>query len=364
MTDFVQIHFLTAYPASCLVRDDTGRPKTMTFGSAPRGRISSAALKRAVRTSDEFQNALEGRVGRRTQMLGTRIAQALEDEGFDAATATATARTVAAEFGKIKDPKGKDATEIEQLAFLAPEEAEAAHVLARRLAHGEVTEADAKGDLKGLIQGAVKAADIALFGRMFADRPEMRLDAAAEVAHPFTVERAETEIDYYVAVDDLNDRQEDAGSAFIGEQGFLTGLFYGYANVNKDLLTKNLDGDRDLADRTLAAFIEGLAKVAPVGKRASFGTRARANYLRVERGAASPRSLAVAFLSPIQSRGAAGGKTLLDRAVAELEATAEGFDDVYGDAPEVRSLNVATREGTLSDVIALSQGAPRTPGKV
>jgi len=362
MTDFVQIHFLTAYPASCLVRDDTGRPKTMTFGGVPRGRISSAALKRAVRTSEEFKAALEGRVGTRTQMLGTRIAQALAEEGFDEETVKATARTVAGKFGKLKDAKEKDATEIEQLAFIAPEEAEAALALARRLTRGEIGEDAAEGELKGLIQGAVKAADIALFGRMFADRPEMRLNAAAEVAHPFTVDRADTEIDYYVAVDDLNDRQEDAGSAFIGEQGFLTGLFYGYANVNKDLLIRNLDGDRDLADRALAAFIEGLAKVAPVGKRAPFGTRARASYLRVERGPASPRSLAAAFLSPVQTRGG-DGQTLLARAVEALEATAKGFDSVYGDAPEARWLDVARGEGTLAEVVALSQGAPRTPAE-
>ena len=32
MTTFLQLHLLTAYPASNLNRDDTGRPKTVVFG--------------------------------------------------------------------------------------------------------------------------------------------------------------------------------------------------------------------------------------------------------------------------------------------------------------------------------------------
>jgi len=358
MSDFVQIHFLTAYPASCLVRDDTGRPKTMTFGGVPRGRISSAALKRAIRTSDEFTEGVEHRVGTRTQMLGTRIANHLTEEGFDHETAVAAARTVAQMFGRIKSANAREPerTEIEQLAFIDPEEERGALDVARRYAKDELSEDDAGEAAKGLIQNAVRATDIALFGRMFADRPEMRLNAAAEVAHPFTVDRADTDVDYYVAVDDLNDRQEDAGSAFIGEQGFLTGLFYGYANVNKDLLIQNLDGDRALADQALAAFIQGLATVAPIGKQKPFGTRARASYLRVERGTATPRSLAAAFLTPMQPRETSE-QPMLTRAIAELEGTAEAFAAAYGDDIASRTMNVPDRTGTLQDCIALSQDA-------
>ncbi|MBK1669503.1 type I-E CRISPR-associated protein Cas7/Cse4/CasC [Rhodovibrio sodomensis] len=358
MTDFVQIHFLTAYPASCLVRDDTGRPKTMTFGGMPRGRISSAALKRAVRTSDEFRGTVEDRVGQRTQMLGTVIRNKLVEEDIAEETAVEAARSVAAMFGRIKPENADAPTEIEQLAFIDPQEVHGAIDVARRYAAGDLPADEAEKEARHLIQGAVTATDIALFGRMFADRPEMRMNAAAEVAHPFTVDRADTEIDYYVAVDDLNDRSEDAGSAFIGEQGFLSGLFYGYANVNKDLLTRNLDGDRALADQALAGFLRGVATVAPIGKRAPFGSRARASYLRIERGASTPRSLAAAFLSPVAPPRTGQDETLLSRAIKALEGTAEGFDQAYGDGPAAVTLNVSQGIGTLSDCIAHTQGAP------
>ena len=70
MTRFVQLHLLTAYPPANLNRDDLGRPKTAVFGGVTRLRLSSQALKRAIRTSDGFRAALEGHLGQRTQRIG------------------------------------------------------------------------------------------------------------------------------------------------------------------------------------------------------------------------------------------------------------------------------------------------------
>ena len=44
MSNFIQLHFLTAFPAANLNRDDTGAPKTVMFGGATRLRISSQRL--------------------------------------------------------------------------------------------------------------------------------------------------------------------------------------------------------------------------------------------------------------------------------------------------------------------------------
>lgn len=329
-----------------------GMPKSMMYGGAPRGRVSSAALKRAVRVSDEFQEALKGNLGTRTQRLGIEVDKILaEQTDLDEARRREVARKVAGMFGKLKRETDENPLETEQLAFISPEEMEAAKHLALKLAAGEFDEDEAKKALSDLIQGAVKAVDIALFGRMFADRSEMRMTAAAQVAHPFTVGRAETELDYYVAVDDLNDRSEDAGSAFIGEQGFLSGLFYGYANINKDLLIENLGGDADLADRAIAAFVRGLATVSPKGKVSSFGSYAYASYVRIERGSATPRSLAAAFLKPVDNRDQ------LDDAIAALDKTAAGFARVYGDKPKTVVVDTRKEDAiTLEDAIALTQG--------
>ena len=66
MSSFLQLHYLTIYPLSNPNRDDLGRPKTASYGGAPRLRISSQSLKRAARLSDVMQAELEGHLGDRT----------------------------------------------------------------------------------------------------------------------------------------------------------------------------------------------------------------------------------------------------------------------------------------------------------
>ena len=70
MTRFVQLHLLTSYPPSNLNRDDTGRPKTALVGDANRLRISSQSQKRAWRTSEAFEAALAGHLGRVRKVNG------------------------------------------------------------------------------------------------------------------------------------------------------------------------------------------------------------------------------------------------------------------------------------------------------
>ncbi len=58
MSQFIQLHLLTAYPPSNLNRDDLGRPKTALVGGTERLRVSSQSLKRAWRTSDLFMDSV------------------------------------------------------------------------------------------------------------------------------------------------------------------------------------------------------------------------------------------------------------------------------------------------------------------
>src|SRR5271157_5934610 len=132
MTRFIQLHALTVYAPSNLNRDDTGRPKTAKFGGAERLRISSQALKRAIRTSANFRERLAGNLGERTQRLGDVINAHLKKSGVEDAKALEITRIVAGVFGKIED-KDKPQTYIKQLAFISPEERIAALDLADRL---------------------------------------------------------------------------------------------------------------------------------------------------------------------------------------------------------------------------------------
>jgi CRISPR system Cascade subunit CasC len=196
------------------------------------------------------------------------------------------------------------------------------------------------------------ATDIAMFGRMLADNPDYNREAAVQVAHAITTHRVDVEDDFYTAVDDLKRPSEDAGAGFIGELGFGSGVFYLYACVDRDLLERNLGGDKGLAAKAIAALIEGLATASPSGKQASFASRARASYLRIEKGSQQPRSLAAAFFKPVRS------DDLLAASIAAVEGEtglAAAMNKAYGpcfDAHYV--MDVSGPQGSLAEAMAFA----------
>ncbi len=342
MSRFLQLHALTFYPPSNLNRDDTGRPKTAVIGGTTRLRVSSQSLKRAWRTSDVFGTALAGHLASRTQRLGELLVARLVENGAEPDKAQAIAREVAKVFGKLKDPKDKHPTRIEQLAFISPAERDAALALAERIAAGDAP--DAKPE--DLLRRSDTAADLAMFGRMLADNPDYNREAAVQVAHAITTHPVPVEDDFYTAVDDLKRPSEDAGAGFVGEQGFGSGVFYLYACVDRALLLSNLGGDVALRATAVAALVEAAATVSPGGKQASFASRARAHYLLAERGDAQPRTLAGAFTRAVRDDDPLGAS------VARLQEWRHAMNAAYGDDGDSHKEMAVGAAGTLADVLA------------
>lgn len=349
MSDFLQIHILTAYPPSNPNRDDLGRPKTAVIGGRTRQRISSQAIKRAVRTSDAFARALQGHKGQRTQRLGDEILEHLKGKGVPEDKARACIREVIAAFGKLDDKKSKedpDPLRIRQLAFVSPDERILAIELAEKIAAGEKPPKD-KDLAKALLLTADSAVDIAMFGRMLADNPDFNRDAAVQVAHAFTTNSVEIEDDYYTAVDDLKTSAEDAGAGFVGEAGFGAGVYYSYVCVDRELLVKNLGGDAMLAARGLDALVRALATAAPSGKRNSFANHVRPEFILIERGDAQPRSLASAFTEPV------GAGAQMENSIERLKRQRNAFAAAYGkDWNEEKILHVGTPGTATLDELA------------
>ena len=345
MTRFLQLHLLTFFPPANLNRDDTGRPKTAVVGGATRLRLSSQALKRAWRTSEAFAAALEGHMGSRTQRFGETVLDRLVAGGMGADQAMTVARDIAGVFGKNKDAGDKDPAQIEQLAFLSPEEQAAALALADRVLAGEkVSAKDA-----GLLRATDTAADIALFGRMLASAPDYNREAAAQVAHAITTHKVTVEDDYYTAVDDLKTKAEDAGAGFLGEAAFGSGVFYLYLCVDRVLLLRNLGGDAALAHTTLGALIESAATVAPRGKQNSFAAHGRAHYALAERGTKQPRTLAGAFIEPVR------GQNLMTESIEALAKFRQALDGAYGKAAEEDNVMHVGKRGSLAELTAFAQ---------
>ena len=386
MTTFLQLHLLTSYPPACLNRDDLNRPKTAKMGGVDRLRISSQSLKRAWRVSDVFREQLLGETGIRSKELGRKIKEAIltgtpmsellmpshqtaapdgqvtENDAKDwawmiAAEYVNKKRKDGAEEGEPDEAEGadtakkkgkkvaksnisKETLKSEQIVFYSQDEIEALNELAQALRQTQ-TQAPSSQQLAGIkIKAASRTADLAMFGRMLASSPDYNVEAACQVAHAVTVHRAAVEDDFFTAVDDLNTREEDAGSAHLGEQGFGAGLFYQYVCIDCDRLRENL-GDAPLAGRAIQALIEAAATVAPTGKQNSFASRAWAYYALAEKGSRQPRALSLAFMKPVREGD------MLKEAVSALTSMRDNLDKVYykGVALDSRSINATTGEG-------------------
>ena len=192
-------------------------------------------------------------------------------------------------------------------------------------------------------------ADIALFGRMLADSSKFNIEAACQVAHSISVHSVVIEDDYFTAVEEMNQYRDDVGAAHIGETRFAAGLFYSYICINRELLIKNLDGNKELAKKAICALTEAAVKVAPEGKQNSFASRAYASYVLAEKGDEQPRSLCVAYLKPINHRE---NDDFINDAISALANQKNCFDKVYGNCAEDRyEMNVPKEEGSLTELL-------------
>lgn len=339
MTQFIQLHVLTSYPPSNLNRDDMGRPKTARMGNAERLRISSQSLKRHWRVSDVFEEALAGHIGTRTKRLGVDVQKTLLDAGVKEKIATESAKKIAEQFGKLSS---KRPPEIEQLVHISSAEKQEIDALVQKIIKSDEVPSD---DELVLLKQENMAVDIALFGRMLANKPKFNIEAACQVAHAISVQQVAIEDDYFTAVDDLKNKgsDDDSGAAHIGETNFAAAVFYQYVCINKDLLLDNLNGDTELAEKALAAFTESITTVAPSGKQNSFGSRAFASYVMAEKGCMQPRSLSVAYLRPVNT------DNVLGDAIDSMQLHQKKFDSVYGNCADSRYvMDVENSVGTLA----------------
>jgi CRISPR system Cascade subunit CasC len=343
-----------------------GSPKTAKMGGYDRLRVSSQCLKRTWRTSDSFEQAVEGHIGTRTKEMGLKAYEVMINKGITHKKALQWAQPIAGVFGKSKqltkkdkdDPKKEQSDdkrikkeleelEIEQLAYFDTQEKKAILDLAEKIA---TREEEASSDELQLLRQKMTDVDIALFGRMLASNPGYNVEAACQVAHAISVHPIAIEDDYFTAIDDLNDGQEDAGASHIGETRFAAGLFYSYICINRELLIENLGGDEVLANKAIRALTEAAVKVAPKGKQNSFASRAYASYVLAEKGNQQPRSLSVAYLKPINERE---NKDFIEDSITALIKQKNNFDKVYGECADSRcELNVSNPDGgTLMNLL-------------
>jgi CRISPR system Cascade subunit CasC len=402
---FIELHILQNFAPSCLNRDDTNSPKDCEFGGYRRARVSSQCIKRAIRKHFAAADLLPPEhLAERSKRLVGAVAKVLTDKGRPVEAAT---QLVKAALASVKLAT-KEGDETQYLLFLgnreiaaladvvdrhwdalsgieappadetaSPPEGQGSKTKAakpktakqKKSEAKEAVPADVAKQVKAVLDGG-KAADLALFGRMLADQPDLNRDAACQVAHALSTNKVNMEMDFYTAVDDLKEREADPGAGMMGTVEFNSSCFYRYANIDLGQLAENLQGDQELALKTVQAFLRAAVEAIPTGKQNSMAAHNPPALVFAVVRDWGLWSLANAFVQPAWPTRK---DSLVQRSIAELDKHWGKLTEVYG-AEGIRGLAVCTTEdvaleslaagkvGSFADlirrVLELAQGSP------
>jgi CRISPR system Cascade subunit CasC len=302
----------------------------------------------------------------RSRYFGELIRKSLLDNSIPEPRAFEIAKQVVVAFSDIDTKKTKSQNDkiiTTTACFASQQEITRAKNLASDIAinkRGDLAKGEAAQLILCELDGHV---DAALFGRMLTNqmdgdkvvqhRQSSSAEAAIAVSHAITTHRVTIEDDFFSAVEELGDdlNLDQTGAAHVDEAGFASGVFYLYIVVDRRLLLENLGGDHDLAKKAIAALVEAAATVGPRGKIASFASFARTSYMLAERGDATPRTLASAFVEPVD-RIQPRPNNLLTKSIKVLTGTRARFAHAYpDDVTETAEMNLADGKGTLTDMI-------------
>ena len=300
----IELHILQSFPVSCLNRDDVGAPKTAVFGGANRARISSQCLKRAIREqAQELSPKLFA--GNRSRLIITPLADALKKHDVADPRATEVAKQIGDYLAKADEAaEKKGELKVKTLMFLSPAEVDA---IAKSLA--EIVKKDPKAkDLEKAVAKACKsaglkdAADIAVFGRMVASDHSLTLEGAGMFSHALSTHRAENDIDFFSAVDDLQ-KAGEAGAGMTGTLEFTSASYYRYVGLNLDLLadTDHLGALSEAERRSVVeTFLRAAILAVPGARKNSMNAHTLPGYvLGLVKDKGQPLQLINAFEKPV-----------------------------------------------------------------
>ena len=299
--NFINFHILISHSPSCLNRDDMNMQKSAIFGGKRRVRVSSQSLKRTLRTSDYYSVHL-GSPSLRTKHLGEYQNYVVEQlkERFESELVKKAVAWVSGKKDIETDTKGDAVAPwaVEEIAYICeqiqlPENADLDEKKLQKLIEKESL---------GFRQAVGQTVDIALSGRMATSglmSAVGKVDGALAVAHAITTHGVDADIDWFTAVDDL----QEMGSGHLDTQEFSSGVFYRYASLNVQQLQKNLgDASREQALDIAAHVLHMLATEVPSAKQQSFAAHNLADLALVS-FSDQPLSLANAFEAPIKEKG-------------------------------------------------------------
>lgn len=353
----LELHIIQSVPVACLNRDDLNSPKTAVFGGVQRARVSSQSWKRAIR---ELAKEISPELfkGNRTRRMVFALKNCFMEKGIDAECSVAIAERVADIVETLDSKKDEDGfCKIKTLMFFSDAEYEA-------IANAIVNSDDVSAALtelsdvlnqggkdveknkskvlkkmdktlnKGAIAKAIKGAqlkdagDIALFGRMVANDHSLQVDGASMFTHALSTHKADNEIDFFAAVDDLQSESE-AGAGMTSTLEFNSASYYRFTALNLGVLAdEGYLGSMTKEERqkVVRTFLESTIKAIPRARRNTMNGNTMPVYvLGVVREKGHPLQLVNAFESPIRS---SNGYTV--ESIKRMNAEYADLKDTWG----------------------------------
>jgi CRISPR system Cascade subunit CasC len=346
--NLIELHILQSFPVTCLNRDDVGAPKSAIFGGAPRARVSSQCWKRAIRLA--ASERLPGRFsGKRGHYFAAVLQSALMQHGITADKAKQAAEAVATLLGE-QDKKRKEEHKTSVALYLSPGEVEA---VAAKLAEKLKAEGDAeikKGDVKKILDAVQPkdAADISLFGRMVASDHSLTLEGAGLFSHALSTHKVSGEVDFFSAVDELKDEDEDAGAGHIGSLEFNSACYYRYVGLNIDLLRDKDHLGHFKAEEcreTVDAFLRAAIEAVPSARHNSMFGHTPVGFVLGLSRRGQPLSLANAFEKPVISSSG-----YVEKSKEAMEAHFAELKKLYGLTAEEHRLPPENMEALVKSL--------------
>lgn len=359
-TNFINFHVLISHSPACLNRDDMNMQKDAIFGGKRRVRISSQSLKRTIRKSDYYlANFGEPSIRtRELELLSDELFYKLNIDGgdnykkewIDKTIQAFVSRTVEGDIDDedvddveledvaINDSKQKKIAvapwavpEFKQLykivkdVFDSPMDPKLSDAFSKaiekehkrkptakkpRVTDDEIRDGLLLKEVKKIIKSQSEifqaacgnVLDIALSGRMATSGLMTTIDGALSMAHAITTHTIDSDIDWFTAVDDL----QELGSGHLDTQEFSAGVFYRYASLNIAQLQENLGGAPRSKVLDIAAHLAYLlATEIPNAKQHSFAAFNPADLVMIS-FSDMPISLANAFETPVKAEQGGG----------------------------------------------------------
>lgn len=319
----IEFHIIQSFPVSCLNRDDVGSPKSAWIGGTLRARVSSQAWKRQVRMR---LHEMGIKIALRTKHVADRILEFMPP-CVDSDKAQKAAQAVSKVLAK------------DTLYFFSETEARA---LAQFIVDKQFPEKLSKEQKKEVFRVQKNAAtkgfkdldglDIALFGRMVANAASLDIEAASSFAHAISTHKVSPELDFFSALDDRDDSEnDDAGAAHISTNEFNSATYYRYVSLDLGQLVETLGGDENL-DTAIRAFIQALFIAVPFARQATMSGASPWDFARVyiRKG----QRLQVSFDKPVRSKGEGYAKPSIEYLRNELDSKEKMFGSLFGKVAE------------------------------